>query len=347
LAGVEDFLLSPGESALGALSALRANGLGIGVVVDGDRGILGTVLDSDIRQAALRDDLVEASVIDVMSDRAVVGAPSASEDELADLMRTHRVAAIPIVEDGVVVAVHALTELEQRPPPIGVIMAGGRGERLRPVTDKVPKPLLKVGSRSIAERLIGGLAAAGVREVFLAVNYKAEIFEQRLGTGEDLGVTLRYLHEEHELGTAGPLALLPETGRAPVIVSNGDIVTTLDFRALREFHWRHAGAITLTGVHHLSHIPYGVLRTVEHHLLEIDEKPERRDLCSAGVYMLEPDVLPFVSPGEPLTMPDLVSDVLAAGLPVNVFPILEKWFDIGGTAEFERVLVQFATGEEE
>jgi NDP-sugar pyrophosphorylase family protein len=226
-------------------------------------------------------------------------------------------------------------------------MAGGRGVRLRPVTDKVPKPLLKVGGKSIVERLIGGLARAGVEEVFLAVNYKAEVFEQRLGNGERLGVSIRYLREERAMGTAGALSLLPAGDEAPVLVANGDVLTTLDFLALFDFHWRHGATITVAGVQYASSIPYGVLRSVEHHLLAIDEKPERRDFCSAGIYVLEPDVLPRIPPAEPLGMPDLIAGVLAEGRPVNVFPILEGWYDIGETAQFERVLVEFATSEED
>ncbi len=232
-------------------------------------------------------------------------------------------------------------------PPVAVIMAGGRGQRLRPLTDKVPKPLLRVGSKSIVERMVTALAAAGVDDVYLAVNYKAEVFEQRLGSGEQLGVRLHYIREEQALGTAGALSLLPTDVRAPILVMNGDIVTTLDVTRLLDFHWRHGAAVTVAGVEYLSHIPYGVLRNVGHHLLAIEEKPVRRDLCSAGMYVLEPNVLRFVAPGQPRDIPDLIADVLTEGLPVAVFPVLEEWYDIGGTTEFERVLVKFATGEDE
>jgi NDP-sugar pyrophosphorylase family protein len=255
---------------------------------------------------------------------------------------------VPVVEDGRLVDVRSLPGFPAGDgTPIAVIMAGGRGQRLRPLTDKVPKPLLRVGSKSIVERMILALAKAGVRDVYLAVNYKAEVFEQRLGAGERLGLRLHYIREEQAMGTAGALSLLAVEGSGPILVVNGDILTTLSLARLFDFHWRHGGAVTLAGVEYLSHIPYGVLRSVEHHLLAIDEKPVRRDLCSAGMYVLEPEVLRFLVPGQPRDIPDLIADVLAEGLPVDVFPILEEWYDIGGTTEFERVLVQFATGEED
>ena len=282
------------------------------------------------------------------SSRPLVAEKGDSDDRILDLLRSYRVRAIPVVHGGRLVAVRTLDEFKAAmPAPVGVVMAGGRGQRLRPLTDKVPKPLLRIGGSSIVERIISNLAAAGVQDVYLAVNYKAAAFEKRLGDGKGLGVNLRYVREREPLNTAGALSLLPEVPTVPLLVTNGDIVTTLDFARLFDFHWHHGGAVTVAGVEHLSHIPYGVLRTAEHHLLEIDEKPTRRDFVSAGMYMLQPEVLRFVPPATHMGMPDLIESVLAEGLPVHVFPLLEKWFDIGSPAEFERVLMQFATGESE
>jgi NDP-sugar pyrophosphorylase family protein len=225
-------------------------------------------------------------------------------------------------------------------------MVGGQGQRLRPLTDKVPKPLLKIGGLSIVERLIQSMAHAGVRDVYLTLNYKADMFEERLRTGKHLGVSLHYLRERTAMGTAGALSLLPDNLHGPVVVTNGDLVTTIDFRNLLDFHWHHEGAITVAGVEHLSPIPYGVLRHVEHHLLGIEEKPKRTDLVAAGIYVLEPPVLRFVPRDAASGMPDLIARTVAEGLPVHVFPILEQWFDIGSPEDFERVLLHFAVGED-
>src|SRR5919109_1143863 len=147
--------------------------------------------------------------------------------------------------------------------PIAVIMAGGRGQRLRPLTDKVPKPLLRVGASSIIERIIASLVSAGVEEVFLSVNYKAEAFERRLGTGDHLGVTLHYLRERQRLGTAGALSLLPDEvvkGRS-LLVMAADILTGMDHRAFFAFHQSHGGAATIAAVPYAAKTPYAVLRT--------------------------------------------------------------------------------------
>ncbi|MDQ3897644.1 MAG: sugar phosphate nucleotidyltransferase [Actinomycetota bacterium] len=342
------FCVDPRETLAEALQSLQRTGVGSGVVVGDGRRVLGTLTDALIRRAALNGKGMDVTVEEVMAEGGLRVSPETSEEETFELLHAHRVRSVPVVEDDRLVDVRSLSGFPGPGGlPIAVIMAGGRGQRLRPLTDKVPKPLLRVGSKSIVERMILALAATGVRDVYLAVNYKAEVFEQRLGSGEKLGVRLHYIREEQAMGTAGALSLLSVEPTGPVLVLNGDILTTLPLARLFDFHWRHRGAVTLAGVEHLSHIPYGVLRSVEHHLLAIDEKPVRRDLCSAGMYVLDPDVLRFLAPGQPRDIPDLIADVLAEGLPVHVFPILEEWYDIGGTTEFERVLVKFATGEED
>jgi dTDP-glucose pyrophosphorylase len=342
------FRLRPESTAAEALALLRSNGAGLAVVVDRSEQVLGTLTDGDIRRAVLAGQDVEAPVSAIMATRPVTVGQMTPDADVIEIMASHRLRSVPVVEGGELAGVRFVEGLpEDRTVRTAVIMAGGRGSRLGPVTEKVPKPLLKVGSKSIVERLIGGLAAAGIEEVFLAVNYLAEQFEQRLGAGEVLGVKIHYLREEHPMGTAGALSLLPPGDRGPILVANGDIVTTIDFARMFEFHWRHEGAITVAGVEYRSPIPYGVLRNIEHHLLAIDEKPERRDFCSAGIYVLEPDVLRLLPPKEALGMPELIAGVIREGRAVHVFPILEAWYDIGETAQFERMLVRFATGDED
>jgi NDP-sugar pyrophosphorylase family protein len=175
----------------------------------------------------------------------------------------------------------------------------------------------------------------------------AEAFEEELGDGTRLGVDLVYVRERKPLHTAGALSLLPEIPDGPLFVTNGDIITTVDLRTLFDFHWHHGGAITVCGAEHHTYVPYGVLRTVEHHLLSIDEKPSRTDFVSAGMYMLQPETLRFIPPDTHMGMPDLIDSEIREGLPVHVFPMLGSWFDIGSPEEFEKVLLAFATGEEE
>lgn len=346
--GTDNIVVLRAEDSLrDATARLRSDPWGVAVVVGEDGRFVTTLTDVALRRALLAQLSLDAPVSAVMAPRPVFAPASAGDEQIIELLQAHRVRALPIVDDaGSVVAIRSLDDFPAHAvAPAAVIMAGGRGLRLRPVTDKLPKPLLRVGSCSIIERIIGGLTDAGVRDVYLAVNYKADIFHERLGDGTSLGVNLHYLHEQSELGTAGALSLLPPID-GPLLLTNGDIVTTVDFGRMVDFHRHHGGSLTVGGVEHVSHVPYGILQTADHHLLSIEEKPERREFCNAGIYVLEPGVLDLIAPDTHVNMPTLIDDVLSDGGAVNVFPIHEKWFDIGGPAEFERILIQFATGEE-
>jgi dTDP-glucose pyrophosphorylase len=341
------YLVKPETPLREAMTRITANGSGLAVVAGRGGKVAGAVTDGQIRRAVLAGRSLDDPVSDVMSIRPVTAPPRAQARIVRELLYAHRLRAVPVVDKGKLVGVRTLDDIKAPiTPPVAVVMVGGRGERLRPYTDKVPKPLLKVGGVPIVERIIGNLAKAGVTDVYLSVNYKSEVFEEQLGDGKRLGVRLTYVRERRILGTAGALSLLPELPDAPVFVTNGDLVTTIDYRSLFDFHWHHAGAVTVSGAEHHTYVPYGVLRTAEHHLLGIEEKPTRVDFVSAGMYVLQPEILRFVPPDTEMGMPDLIAHALAEGLPVHVFPMLEGWFDIGSPEEFEKVLLAFATGEE-
>jgi NDP-sugar pyrophosphorylase family protein len=230
--------------------------------------------------------------------------------------------------------------------PVAVVMVGGRGERLRPLTDQTPKPLLHIGGRAIVERILGNLAAAGVADVWLTVNYLADRFEEQIGDGSALGVRVHYVREDEPLGTAGALSLLP-TGEitGPVIVTNGDLVTDLDFAELVREHARTGAAITVCGVEHDTQVLYGVLHSDDGRLESIEEKPFRTDLVNAGMYVVDPALLEAVPAGRIFGMPDLIQTALDRGLLVHVHRITGTWHDIGNLDEFYRVSRQYEQEE--
>ena len=332
-----------------AFRAAAASGDRLAVVVDGDARVTASVTDGDVRRAVLAGVPLDAPLSAVLSPAPLFIDPADSDDAVRGLFARSGRSAIPVVDaERRLVGVRRLSEVapELAAAPVGVLMVGGRGERLRPLTDKMPKPLLKIGGAAIVERLIGAMHRAGVDEFYLTVNYLAEQFEERLGDGSALGVQLHHLREDQPLDTAGALSLLPPQDR-PLLVSNGDLVTTIDFAAMLDFHRFHRSAITVAGVEYAATVPYGVLRTAEHHLLHIDEKPTSRQLVSGGIYVLAPDVLRYVPAGRPFKMPELIDCVLRDGLGVSVFPVLERWSDIGSKEEFERVLFEFAVEDQE
>ncbi len=309
---------------------MSANGAGFGVVADDERAVRGTVLDAEVRRAVLAGALLTDPVRDVMAK---------------GLTRRNRLPAVLTV-DGVRLADVTMKAVSD-PAPVAVVMAGGRGKRLRPITDKVPKPLLRIGTDTIIERIMRNLAAAGIEDIYVALNYKAKMFERKLGDGERVGARVHYLHEDHALGTAGPLGLLPEKPKGPVLVTNADIITRLKYGRLIEFHRQSGGQATVAAMEHVARIPYGVLRIDKTRLVGQDEKPDINVLVNAGMYVLDPRVLPLVKRDEYLDMPVLLDTLIAKKRAVHVFPLVEKWIDSGSPEEFERVMIDFATGEEE
>jgi NDP-sugar pyrophosphorylase family protein len=231
-------------------------------------------------------------------------------------------------------------------PVTAMVLAGGEGQRLRPLTDKVPKPLLQLGRTTIIERVLEALHESGIDDVFLAVNYKAEMIEERIGDGSAYDLRVRYLHERMPLHTAGPLSLLPERPAGPILVTNADQVTALDFMRMVEWHRAEEAAITVASFEHTTQVPYGVLEVEGTRFRGISEKPELRTRCNAGIYVLEPSVVDLVPPNAHFGMDRLLAAALEVGLPVSVFPLLETWIDIGTPEELEKALLWFATGEE-
>ncbi len=337
------------QSLYDAFRAAGASGDRLAVVVDGDGRVTSTVSDGDVRRAVLAGHPLDTPLSAILSSAPLLVRSRETDDAVRDLfVRTGRSALAVVDADQRLVGVRRLADVapELAPAPVGVLMVGGRGERLRPLTDKLPKPLLKIGGAAIVERLIGAMREAGVAECYLTVNYLAELFEERLGDGGAIGVRLHHVHEDQPLDTAGALSLIPPQD-GPLLVSNGDLVTTIDFAAMLDFHRFHRSAITVAGVEYAATVPYGVLRTAEHHLLHIDEKPTSRQLVSGGIYVLSPDVLRYVPADRPFKMPELIDCVLRDGQGVSVFPVLERWSDIGSKEEFERVLFEFAVEDQE
>ncbi|MBV9291022.1 MAG: nucleotidyltransferase family protein [Frankiales bacterium] len=331
-----------------AFDAAAASGDRLAVLGHPDGTVAGVVTDADVRRAVLHGAALDSPVLEIVSPNPLLVSVDDSDEDVRDLLTSRGVpAAAAIDAAGRLSGVRRLRELDPAAalPPVAVLMVGGRGERLRPLTDKVPKPLLRIGGATIVERLIDSMRQAGVEEFYLTLNYLAEQFEDELGDGADRGVRISYVREQEAMGTAGSLSLLPPIS-APLLVSNGDLVTTIDFAAMLDFHRYHHAAITVAGVEYAATVPYGVLRTADHHLLHIDEKPTTRQLVSGGIYVLSPEVLRYVPRGTAFTMPDLIAAALRDGLAVTVFPVLERWSDIGSKEELERVLYESAVEKE-
>ncbi len=222
-----------------------------------------------------------------------------------------------------------------------VILAGGRGRRLRPYTTILPKPLMPLGDMPIIEVVLRQLAAAGFDEAILAVGYLAELMMAYCGDGSKFGLRVRYSKEEEPLGTAGPLALIDSLDDA-FLVMNGDVLTTLDFRAMIDQHRSSDATITIATHRRQQQINYGVIESdATNQITAYIEKPVFPYQVSMGIYLLEPAVLRHITPGVYLDLPDLVRRLIDANFPVKAYPFDGYWLDIGRHDDYEQAVEEF------
>jgi NDP-sugar pyrophosphorylase family protein len=291
------------------------------------------------------DDLVAAVLTDLHAGRGEVDGGGTLDDVAVRraLLATGDPAALRVRD---VLAGGDIPARTPSPPATVVVMAGGRGERLRPLTDHLPKPLLAVGRTTILERLLERLFESGFTDVWLAVNYMADKIEATIGDGTHWGLRVRYLHEDEPLHTAGALSLLPERPAGPIVVLNADQVTQLSFARMVDFHVAEEAAVTVGVFFHEEEVKYGVVELDGSVVTGIREKPTLRWPCNAGFYVIDPAMLDLVPDGEPFTMPELTEAALAGGHRVVAFPIVETWLDIGNFDDLNHALLWFVTGEE-
>jgi len=221
-------------------------------------------------------------------------------------------------------------------PHQAVIMAGGLGTRLRPFTEVLPKPMLPVGDRSVLEIQIERLARHGVRDVYFAVNYKADVLKAYFGNGERYNVNLFYSIEKKPLGTCGPLSLLAGKFDMPFIVMNGDILTNLDFTTAYRFHVATGGIVTVVSKIVTFPLSYGNLTTSGDRIVDIQEKPDLSVEIATGIYIMSPDILAFIPKDRLYGMDELLRDLLSRQIPVHRYRMEEYWLDIGRMEDYNR-----------
>jgi dTDP-glucose pyrophosphorylase len=331
--------VSLGSPLRQAVQSLDDSALGIVVVEETSGRVVGTLTDGDIRRAFLKGATMTTPLDDYVMRTFVSVGPAASRAEVLDLMQSRWLSQVPILDEvGRLIGLHTLHEiLGAAPRPNwAVIMAGGRGERLRPLTDTVPKPMIQIAGRPILERIILHLVGAGIRRIFLAVNYKADVIESHFGNGSRFGCAIEYLREQKPLGTGGALSLLPAMPQHPTLVLNGDLLTQFDVGRLLTFHTR-GGYCATVGIHEYTHtVPFGVVEVAADCVVQMREKPSEVWLTNAGIYVLEPAVVERVPKASEYPLPALIEECLERKDRVGAFPIETDWIDVGHQAELKR-----------
>ncbi len=221
-----------------------------------------------------------------------------------------------------------------------IVLAGGRGTRLAPYTTVLPKPLMPIGDMPILDVVLRQLAAAGYDQITLAVGYLAELLMAYCGDGSRYGVQLTYSREEKPLGTAGPIALVPDLDQT-FLVMNGDLLTTIDYRAMLDFHVGRGNIATVATFTREVVIDLGVIEAVDDRVVGYREKPRFSYAVSAGIYLFEPAILDLIPRGERFDLPDLILKLLEGGLTVGRFAAMGEWLDIGRHDDYEEGVRKF------
>ena len=328
----------------------RSGAISLALLVDEEGRLMSVLTDGDIRRGILHRLDLGAPVVDLLPIKALmpnakaVTAPVGTDHAtLLKTMQEKGVRQIPLIDaNDKVVDIVLLRDLlpEVASGVQAVVMAGGFGTRLSPLTETMPKPMLPVGGRPLLERIVQQLQHAGIQRVNITTHYKPEKIVEHFGTGSAFGVDIQYVNEDRPLGTGGALRLLP-LPETPTLVVNGDVVTAIDYRQMLDYHREHSADMTVAVNLHTIQVAYGVVESEGAHITAVKEKPQLQLFVNAGIYLLEPCVYECIPKREHFNMTDVVEELLAAKRTVVSFPIREYWMDIGQHNDYEQAQKDF------
>jgi dTDP-glucose pyrophosphorylase len=333
-----------------AISTIEKTSKRLAVVLSDDYHVIGTLTDGDIRRHILQGSQLEASVSNVMNNNPITASINSSDSLLRKLLSKNNIRSIPLVDDKKkYVRTIELLELDfqdgfslEKTFSAAIIMAGGEGTRLMPLTKMLPKPMIDINGLPLLERQIRQLCNIGIKLVYISVNYLNEVIQDYFGDGSRFGIEIKYLHEKKKLGTAGALSLLPnDADLKSLLLMNGDILTTSDFINLLHFHEDQKSVVTICAVDYNIQIPYGVIEYNGTKVEAIKEKPSQHFFCNAGIYALSESILKKIPSDKFFNMTDLIEKCLVDSDSVSVFPVYEYWSDIGTEADLTKARNDF------
>lgn len=335
----EKLILDSNATIKESLKIIDDGAMRIALVVNKEKKLIGTLSDGDIRRGLLRNLTLEDSIESIIFRTPTVCYLHDTKEKILDIALKNKIYQIPIVDKDMkligIKEVDELLRISVKDNKV-VLMVGGLGARLRPLTDHTPKPMLKVGNKPILETIILNFKKYGFLNIILCVSYKAEIIKEYFQDGSKFGVNIEYIHENKRMGTAGALSLIKDKIDKDFFVMNGDLLTTINFENMMDYHLSNKSLATMGVREYDFQVPYGVVNLDNENIISIDEKPVYKFFVSAGVYILAKEVLEYIPNDEFYDMPNLF-DLLIKKNKKNIsFPIREYWLDIGRPEEFEK-----------
>ena len=332
-------IVGDNEPICKVLAAINASDLKIAFIVNAQGTLVGSVTDGDVRRGLLKSTKLSDQVNTVMNTHPITCSPDTSAHQRNHLFSKHRVKYLPVVENGLIVDIIAFDDTQERRElqnPF-LIIAGGLGTRLRPLTDKCPKPMLPVGDKPMIEHILWNAAQQGFKNFYISTFYLGEQIKAHFGNGSKFNVKICYVDEKRPLGTAGAVSLLPKNiPNLPIIVANGDVLTNLDYSKMVSFHQEKNAEATVC-VREISHqIPYGVIERNDGLVTQITEKPTFFYYINTGVYVLSKSSVKKMKKNVPIDMPQHLSALMHGGDPVAAMNFQGYWLDIGSISDYEK-----------
>jgi dTDP-glucose pyrophosphorylase/CBS domain-containing protein len=346
--------ISPDTTILESARTMERNRFGLCLVVDNQDCLIGTVNDGDVRRAILNESPLGDAVSRLLDwkkgtpyEKPTVAPIGRTNEHYLMVLRKESMVHLPLVdEEGKLKDLVRMIDLvpDRTLPVQAVIMAGGKGTRMMPLTEDLPKPMLPLGERPLLELIVGKLRSAGIARVNVTTHYKPDTIQGHFGDGADFGVELNYVSEKSPLGTAGALNLL-EASDEPILVVNGDILTDVDFQSMLAYHHEHRADMTIAVREFDFEVPYGVVKTQGSRVIALEEKPSLSFFVNAGMYLLEPEMCRYIPEGKAFDMTDLIQMLLHNGKSIVSFPVYEYWIDIGQVSDYEKARRDVSSGD--
>ena len=335
---IDEIKINQNASIKEALEVIDKGAIKVAVVLSDDGLLLGMLNDGDIRRALLKGMSLGDSIAGIINKHPVVANINDTKERILELANEKKLHQIPIISNGKLIGIQDIREFlaPKNKPNKVILMVGGLGTRLRPLTNDVPKPMLDVGNKPILHTIVENFAKYGYTDIIMCVNYKSEIIKEYFGNGDKFGVKIEYVLESQRTGTAGALSLLQKRPKDDFFVMNGDLLTNVNFEYLHEYHKDSNALASICIRKYEMQVPYGVVNVRANKVTSIEEKPTQSFFVSAGIYMFSPIVLDFIPKGVFYDMPTLFSELLKQGFAVYPFFIREYWLDIGKMDEYRR-----------
>ncbi|APC97529.1 nucleotidyltransferase family protein [Francisella frigiditurris] len=322
-----------------AWKVIDSGAMQIALVVDDSDKLIGTLTDGDIRRGFLNGLNMDSSIETIVFRTPITSTIGEAKEDIVKKATLKKIHQIPVVDDkNTVIGLHLLDELSlpQVKPNRVILMVGGLGTRLRPLTNDTPKPMLHVGEKPILQTIVESFVKYGYINITMCVNYKSHLIQDHFSDGSSFGANIEYIFEQSRMGTAGALTLLKEKPLEPFFVMNGDLLTNVNFESLNDYHRYNLAMATMCVREYDFQVPYGVVKMEGNNITSIQEKPVHSFYASAGIYMLSPEAIDYIPQNQFYDMPTLFEKLISAKEKTISFPLKEYWLDIGRIDEYKK-----------